>query len=129
MHDFVRVAVPNRLDHLREAFARLALRVVLLRHDTIEELATFTQLEGHHKMVAVQITISDRGLLGLAALERARVDLCWPPSSSTELAGQFDGSRVARADGNLFSNTDTCNRSKAEPSRAEDEFQTGMSHS
>ena len=57
MHNFVRVAVPNRLDHLGEALARLALRVVLLRHDPIEELATFTQLEGHDEVVAVQVAI------------------------------------------------------------------------
>ena len=57
MHNFVRVAVPNRLDHLREALARLALRVVLLRHNAINELAASTQLERHHKMVAVQVAI------------------------------------------------------------------------
>ena len=47
MHDLVRVAVPNRLDHLREAPER---KSTICRR-------------------------RDRGLLGLAALQRARVDL------------------------------------------------------
>ena len=57
MHDLVRVAVADRLDHLGEALARLALRVVLLRHDTIKKLAASTQLERHHKMVAMKVAI------------------------------------------------------------------------
>ena len=57
MHDLVRVAVADRLDHLGEALARLALRVVLLRDNAIKELAASTQLERHHKMVAVQVAI------------------------------------------------------------------------
>ncbi len=57
MHNFVRVAVPNRLDHLCEALARLALGIMLLCYNAIKELAASTQLERHHKMVAVKVAI------------------------------------------------------------------------
>ena len=51
MHDLARVAVADGLDHLREGEARLALAVVVLGDDAVEELAAGAELHDERTRV------------------------------------------------------------------------------
>ena len=57
VRDLVAVAVADRLDHLCERDARLALRVMILRRDPVEEFAAAAVLDDHAKLLLVQVAV------------------------------------------------------------------------